>query len=151
MKTDIENATQMSLVLRGINNLLMRATMQQGRKTGIDNYTIMHGWVLGYLCDHKDEDVYQRDIEREFSITRSAVTSVVKSMETNSYIKRVEVEHDARLKKLIITNEGEAMHNKIVDSFKAIDKIMIKNIDDEDYKVFLKVCRQIKDNLGGLL
>lgn len=151
MKTDTEKSSEMGFVLRGINNLLMRATMQQGKKNGIDNCTIMHGWVLGYLCKHKYENIYQRDIERKFSVTRSAVTSIVKNMETNNYIKRVEVEHDARLKKLVITEDGEAMHNKIVDSFKEIDNIMVKNIDDNDYQIFLKVCHQIKDNLQDLL
>ncbi|MEE0929724.1 MAG: MarR family winged helix-turn-helix transcriptional regulator [Acutalibacteraceae bacterium] len=151
MDCDFDNKTDIGIALRSINNLLMRASIQQSKNTGIDNCTFMHGWILGHLCLHKKDDVYQRDIEREFSLTRSAVTSIVKNMEQKGYIKRIEVEHDARLKKLVITSSGEKTHNKIVQSFQEMDKEIINHISDEDYKIFLKVCHQIKDNLHSLL
>ena len=151
MDCDFNNNTDIGIVLRAINNLLMRASIQQSKNFGIDNCTFMHGWILGYLCLHNEDNIYQRDIEREFSLTRSAVTSIVKNMEQKGYIKRIEVEHDARLKKLVITPSGKETHNKIVQNFKEMDKTIINNISDEDYKVFIKVCHQIKNNLHSLL
>ncbi|MEE1057291.1 MAG: MarR family transcriptional regulator [Acutalibacteraceae bacterium] len=151
MDCDFNNNTDIGIVLRAINNLLMRASIQQSKNSGIDNCTFIHGWILGYLCLHNEDNVYQRDIEREFSLTRSAVTSIVKNMEQKGYIKRIEVEHDARLKKLVITSSGEETHNKIVQNFKEMDKTLINHISDEDYKVFIKVCHQIKNNLHSLL
>ncbi|MEE1076912.1 MAG: MarR family winged helix-turn-helix transcriptional regulator [Acutalibacteraceae bacterium] len=151
MGFDIEHSTEFGPVLRSINNLLMRATVQQGKKLNVDNCTIMHGWILGYLCEHKDENVYQRDIEREFCITRSAVTSVVKNMEKYGYIKRLEVEHDARLKQIVITELGEDMHQKLLESVKSLDKEIAKDISDEEYAVFLNVCHKVRNNLKDLL
>lgn len=151
MNCDFDNNTDIGMVLRAINNLLMRASIQQLKNSEIDNCTFMHGWILGHLCLNKENDIYQRDIEREFSLTRSAVTSIVKNMEQKGYIKRIEVEHDARLKKLMITPLGEKTYNKIVQNFKEMDKKIINNISDDDYKVFIKVCHQIKDNLHNLL
>lgn len=148
---DVENSTEFGLVLRSINNLLMRATMQQAKKINADNCTIMHGWILCYLYEHKNENVYQRDIEREFYITRSAVTSLVKSMEKYGYIERLEVEHDARLKQIVITELGEAMHKKIVESVKQLDKEMINGVSDEEYAVFLGVCHKVRNNLKELI
>lgn len=145
------NNKDIGVMLRAINNLLMRASIQQSKNSGIDNCTFMHGWILGYLCLHNEDNVYQRDIEREFSLTRSAVTSIVKNMEQKGYIRRIEVKHDARLKKLVITPSGKETHNKIVQNFKEMDKTIINHISDEDYKVFIKVCHQIKDNLHSLL
>ena len=148
---DFEKRTEAGLVLRSINNFLIRATMQQAKKLEIDNCTMMHGWILGYLCNNKDKNVYQRDIEREFSITRSAVTSIVKAMENSGYINRADVEHDARLKQIVITQKGEEMHKRIVQSLKDIDSRAVNGISESDYQVFLKVCYQIKDNLRSLL
>lgn len=148
---DIENTTEFGLVLRSINNLLMRATVQQGKKLNVDNCTIMHGWILGYLCEHKNENVYQRDIEREFYITRSAVTAVVKNMERYGYIKRLEVEHDARLKQIVITQLGESLHQKIVESAKRLDKKLVTGVTDEEYTVFLNVCHKVRNNLMDIL
>lgn len=143
--------TEISLALRSINNLFMRATVQQAKKYGIDDFTLMHGWILSYLIKHKDENVYQRDIEKKFSITRSAVTAIVKSMERFGYIKRVEVEHDARLKKIVITPVGEEMHKKMTENFAEMDKKMVENISEDDYETFMRVCMQIKNNLNGLI
>ncbi|MEE1282068.1 MAG: MarR family winged helix-turn-helix transcriptional regulator [Acutalibacteraceae bacterium] len=151
MGFDIEHSTEFAPVLRSINNLLMRATVQQGKKLNVDNCTIMHGWILGYLCDHKNENVYQRDIEREFCITRSAVTSVVKNMEKYGYIERIGVEHDARLKQIVITELGENMHQKLLESVKSLDKEITKDISEEEYTVFLNVCHKVRNNLKDLL
>lgn len=150
MNCDFDEATDVTFVLHSINNILMRSTLQQAKKYGIDNCTIMHGWILGFLCENKKIDVYQRDIEREFSVTRSAVTAIVKSIETNGYIKRVEVEHDARLKKLIITPEGEAMHKKIIEIFKKINNDVMQGVPDDEYKNFLNVCTILKGNLSKI-
>ena len=151
MALDVENSTEFGPVLRSINNLLMRATMQQAKRINADNCTIMHGWILNYLYEHKNENVYQRDIEREFYITRSAVTSLVKSMEKYGYIERLEVDHDARLKQIVITELGECMHKKIVESAKQLDNEMINGVSAEEYAVFLKVCHKVRNNLKELI
>lgn len=154
-KIDSENGccnhNDVGLVLRSINNILMRATIKQAKNRGIDGCTIMHGWILSYLIEHKNTDIYQRDIEKKFLITRSAVTATVKNMEKKGYIKRLECEHDARLKKLVITPTGEEIHNRMVENFIEVDKKLIKGIDMNDYQTFIKVCNQIKNNLHSLL
>ena len=46
--------------------------------------------ILGYvdMMDKKGVPVYQKDIEREFKIRRSSVTSVLNTMEKNGFINR---------------------------------------------------------------
>ena len=146
MECDINNQNEAGRVLRSIDHLLIRVNIQQAKKAGIDNCTAMHGWILGYLSRHKNEDVYQRDIEREFSVTRSAVTAVVKKMESCGYIERVEVKHDARLKKLVITDNGEEMYKKIIESFQKTDSIITEGVDKEELSKFFE---SIKSNGKG--
>lgn len=147
----MKNQNEAGKILRSIDHLLIRVNIQQAKKSGIDNCTAMHGWILGYLSRHRNEDIYQRDIEKEFSVTRSAVTAVVKKMENCGYIERVEVKHDARLKKLVITDKGEEMYKKIIESFQKTDSIITEGVYEEEYEVFMTVCRKIRDNLHNLL
>lgn len=67
--------------------------------------------------DRQNKDVYQKDIEAEFKIRRSSVSSVLDTMEKNGFIRRVSVLSDARLKKLVLTDKarqvGETHRNKI--------------------------------------
>ena len=38
---------------------------------GGEDLTMMQCWIIRFLYEHEEEEVYQRDIEAEFSIARS--------------------------------------------------------------------------------
>ena len=71
--------------LRRVDNLIFRRLNQFSRANGVEQTTPMHGWIIGYLYRHRDTPVFQRDIEREFSITRSTVTNILQLMERKGY------------------------------------------------------------------
>ena len=77
-----------------------RKFMEIARANGVEELTSMHGRILGYLYWSRPKDVYQKDIEEHFNITRSSVAGIVKLMEQKGYILRQSVQGDARLKKL---------------------------------------------------
>mgnify|MGYP005751021819 CR=1 FL=1 len=83
--------------LRRVNNLIFRKIGQFSRTNGVEAVTPMHGWIMEYLYRNSDTPVFQRDIEREFSITRSTVTNILQLMERKGYIARQSVEQDAML------------------------------------------------------
>lgn len=78
--------------LRRVNNLIFRKIGQIARTNGVEAVTPMHGWIMEYLYRHSETPVFQRDIEREFSITRSTVTNILQLMERKGYITRQSVE-----------------------------------------------------------
>ena len=55
--------------IRRVDNLIFRKINQFARENGVEQATPMHGWIIEYLYRHRDAAVFQRDIEREFSIT----------------------------------------------------------------------------------
>ena len=86
-----------STVLKSrVDNLIFRRLNQFSRANGVEQTTPMHGWIIEYLYRHRDEPVFQRDIEREFSITRSTVTNILQLMERKGYIQRQSVPQDDR-------------------------------------------------------
>ena len=96
--------------LRRVNNLIFRKIGQIARTNGVEAVTPMHGWIMEYLYRNSDTPVFQRDIEREFSITRSTVTNILQLMERKGYIARQSVAQDARLKQLVLTEKGRQFH-----------------------------------------
>ena len=80
--------------LHRVDNLIFRRLNQFSRANGVEQTTPMHGWIIEYLYRHRDEPVFQRDIEREFSITRSTVTNILQLMERKGYIQRLSVPQD---------------------------------------------------------
>ena len=65
------------------------------------------------MAQNNDKDIYQKDLEKKFSVTRSTASKVVKLMVQKGLIVREEVESDARLKKLILTEKALNMHEAI--------------------------------------
>ena len=53
--------------IRSIDNMLMRKAMamsdEESGKNGM--MPVMQGWIMGYLYDHKEEEIFQRDIEAQ--------------------------------------------------------------------------------------
>lgn len=77
--------------------------------------------MLHYIAENSaKKDVFQRDVENEFHIRRSSVTSLVQQLEKSGLITRVSVDFDARLKKLVLTEKGRQVRNEIgskIDTF----------------------------------
>ena len=34
------------------------------RKSGVDEVTMMHGWIIRYLYENREQDIFQKDIEQ---------------------------------------------------------------------------------------
>ena len=137
--------------IRRVDNLIFRKINQFARENDVEQATPMHGWIIGYLYRHRDTPVFQRDIEREFSITRSTVTNILKLMEKKGYIKRESVPYDARLKKLVLTDTGRELHEKTKDMIDMLEEQTVEGISKEDLDTFYRVIDQVKNNVKNML
>lgn len=133
--------------LRRVDNLIFRKVNQIARANDVEQTTPMHGWIMGYLYRHRDEPVFQRDIEREFSITRSTVTNILQLMERKGYIERRSVPQDARLKQLILTEEGIRIHEKTVLSLRQTEEFVSGILTEEENAEFLRLLEKLREGL----
>lgn len=121
--------------------------MEVARADGLDELTIMHARILGYLYWHPDRDVFQKDIEGTFNITRSSVAGIVKLMEQKGYILRQSVEGDARLKKLSLTPLGAQACERSMAVFQQVENLAVRGLTPEEQKTFFSLCDAIQTNL----
>lgn len=109
--------------------------------------TGMQKLFLGYIWTHKDEDVFQRDLEQEFSIRRATATGILQLMEKNGYIIRTTSERDARLKKITLTDKAHKIHKYSMAQIKNIEEQMRSGISERELNIFFDVLDKIKVNL----
>ena len=133
--------------LRRVNNLIFRRIGQISRANGVEAVTPMHGWIMEYLYRNSDTPVFQRDIEREFSITRSTVTNILQLMERKGYIQRQSVPQDARLKRLILTEEGVRVHEKTMLSLHQTDEFVAGLLTEEENAELLRLLNKLRKGL----
>ena len=91
----------------------------------------VHGWAINYFYENRDRDIFQKDFEEKFLIRRSTASNMLKLMEKDGYIKRVSVENDARLKKIVAARE----------------KRLRKGLTDEELEAFFRIVEKLKKNM----
>ena len=130
--------------IRRVNNLISRRVNHYSRLNGVEDVTAMHGWILAYLYECRDREVFQRDVERAFSITRSTVTNILQLMEKKGYIRRVGVPQDARLTRLVLTEEGAKAHQQIILSFRQTDQFISSLLTEEENAELLRLLNKLR-------
>lgn len=113
-----------------------------------ERLTGMHGWVLGYLYDHDNEDVYQKDIERIAEQRRSTTTAMLQNMEKNGLIIRSSVDCDARLKKITLTEKGRKLQIQVIKNLRDLEQDITKGMTPEEIDTYIALTQKIKNNLS---
>lgn len=142
-----DNERKVGYAIRMQNTAFTRRFVNDGMADGLDEVTIMHGWIMGYLHFNEDKDIYQKTIESQFGICRSSVTSLVKLMEKKGYIKREAVPGDARLKKIVLTPEGRDTAIKVKNTLDDMEMDILKGISKEELDIYFAVADKIMSNL----
>lgn len=143
----MEKKGHIGFQVRHLSKMMRCRLHQKEMASGADPITATHGWIIGYLFDHQNEDIYQKDLEREFHMARSSITGIVQVMENNGYIKRTPVEHDARLKKIELTELGCKFHDTTHENMDELEEEVRKGISQTELDTFFRVLEKMKDNL----
>ena len=89
-------------------------------------------------------------MEQCFKLRRSTVSSLLNTLEKKKLIQRVSVPQDARLKKLILTEEARQIGTSIHGLFADLEAFMFQDISPEDLATLDKVFAQVQRNLNRL-
>jgi DNA-binding MarR family transcriptional regulator len=104
--------------------------------------------ILKFLQNESmSKDVFQRDVEREFRIRKSSVTSVLQLLEKNGYITRECVEEDARLKKIILTDKAIEVNTTIGDVLEKREEKFNDALTEEEIESFFAIMEKISKTL----
>lgn len=100
--------------------------------------------VLIYIEYHEGA-VYQKDIENAFNLRRSTVSKILSLLEKKGYITKQNVETDARLKHIVITEKGRLQLEQVENTFMEINKHLTSNIDPQELDTFYKVLDELSE------
>lgn len=136
--------------LRMLNNAVRRYIDRYAEgKKALDSLSCSNGWIIGYVCEMKEcgKDVYQRDFENNFSITRSTASKVLGLMEKKGLIERISVSHDARLKKIVPTEKSLRIGRIIKDDNEKMERQLNKGFSPQELEQLYGYLERIQNNL----
>ena len=115
----------------------------QGTLSGAQGKTLHFILVRGQECD-----VFQKDIEEEYSLRPPTATKLLKDMEKNGLIYREAVPYDARLKRIVATKKAMQYQELIHQSLEEIEDRLTSGISPQDLAVFFRVINQMIRNMS---
>ncbi len=143
----MEEKKQIGFELRSLNNLIMRK-IENSYETGqIDSITGTNGWIIGFLTINADKEIYQKDLEEQFSITRSTASKVLILMEKKGLIERSGVPHDARLKKLTLTEKARKISELMIANANQFENTLTKGFTEEELEYLYNFIQRMRNNI----
>jgi len=130
-----------------LNNLIHRYFEFSSHKREVETITGNNGWIIGYLSANADKDIYQRDIEKHFTIARSTASKVLRLMEDKGLIQRQAVAHDARLKKIVLTQKAYEVKGLMREDAEMMEQTLTKGFTEEELETLHSYIQRMKDNI----
>lgn len=137
MKKDLHIGKEIDILSNKFKRVINHKISQNG-VTGIQ------GKIIGFIkFESEKRDVFQKDIEEEFDIRRSSVTSVINLLEKKGYVKRVSVLKDARLKKLVLTEKGIELHNEVHKDIVNFENYIKSELTEDELNIFIDILNRL--------
>lgn len=135
--------TELRILSRNINKYFIN----YGNRRKIDKMTGSGGWIIAYIAENYNRDIFQRDLEKEFDITRSTASKNVDLLVENGFIVREPVDYDARLKKLVLTEKSKELFDIMRNDRATLESQMLSGFSEEEKKQLRGFLRRLSANL----
>ena len=113
-----------------------------------DKVTVSQAYVIYFMINTDKEDIFQKDLEKQFDLKRAAISLMLNNMEKNDLIKRVPVSEDARLKKLVLTEKSIALADTITTAIDEIEHTLVEDLTQEEIDNFYTVLNKMRNSLS---
>lgn len=132
--------------LRLIHNLIEETMREHQEEDGLRVTQLQH-WIIRYLHQNQDRDVYQRDLEEMFHTSRATISNTLQVMERNGLITRTNVKQDARLKKLCLTERSVEFSRHAKEHVDQMELLLRKGMTAEEFQTLMELLRRVRHNL----
>ena len=139
-----EHRGEIGFQINGLSHIIRWITHQYAGEDGPRSGSGMYGWLIGFIYENRDKDIYQRDLQQQFSVRRSTMTGILQAMEKDGMIVRRPVEWDARLKKIELTEKAVERQEKFQKNIAKVEARLSSGLTPEEKQTFIALCEKIR-------
>ncbi len=128
-----------------VNKLLI--IDKKGFKIGKKNedLSLLDILVLKNIGTNNVKSIYS--LVKETEIDRGLITSIINKLVASGYIKKEKAKEDKRVSMVILTKEGEEVHNKILKEQSELLDFILNDITLNEEKAILKFLSKINQKI----
>lgn len=140
---------KIGMELRSLNNLIRRYFEFSSHRKEIETITGNNGWIIGFLSENEGREIYQKDLEDHFTITRSTASKVLSLMERKHLIQRQAVAQDARLKKIVLTEKAKKIAGLMCMDAERMERTLLRGFTGEEVETLYSYLERMKKNISS--
>ncbi|WP_125713154.1 MarR family winged helix-turn-helix transcriptional regulator [Companilactobacillus kedongensis] len=96
----------------------------------------------------KDPGMIQREIADALSIRDASVSSMLKNLERDGYVKRRKDRRSDRNKRIFLTDKGDEIIKELGNLFEDVEKQIVKPLENSETKDLLVLLKKIDEELS---
>lgn len=138
-----------SIEIRCLMRKILRFKSIRASQNEMKKQVGTNDWILVYLKEHEGNDVFQRDLEREFNITRSTASKNVDQLVDGGFIERVPVPGDARFKKLVLTGKAREILSIMRSDAEKFENELMRGFSDSEIETMRSYIGRMSANFDS--
>ena len=135
--------------IKKIQSLIRKSIHNSETFKNNEELTNVIGWTIGFISrrNHEGIETYQKDVEKEFKISRSTATGLLQNMEKLDYIYREVSEADSRLKRIVLTDKSIELHKRVILTFDKLESKLLTGFSDTEKDMLFSFLLRLEKNL----
>lgn len=105
------------------------------------------GQMMGYIFEHQDKGVIQKDLADHFGRKGATITSMLQGLEKKGYIKRVIPKENERQKNIYLLKKGTDLVEEFKDIFLGVEKSITQGLTEAESETFMKLLIKVKETM----
>ncbi len=121
--------------------------LSNSSKSSLKPPTITQARIIDYILSHKNQKVYQKDLEKALNLRRATVSEVLNTMEKKGIIERHKNPNDTRCNQICLKELDKDRQQEFQKNIQNIEKILTENISEEELEAFSLTLKKMQTNL----
>lgn len=136
--------TPYSNLFQSIGIKIKRRADESIQKLGLNS---QQGRTIGYIYEHQDQGVIQKDLADAFNRRGASITSMLQGLEKKGYIERKIPAENERQKNIYVLPKGEALIDAFNQTFGAVEEEIVKSLTEEEKQTLIKLLSKVNQSL----
>ncbi|WPC42599.1 MarR family winged helix-turn-helix transcriptional regulator [Clostridium sp. JS66] len=136
--------TPYSQLIRSIAIKMKLSSDEKVKKLGLNS---QQGRMIGYIYEHQDSGIIQKDLARAFQRTEASITSMLQGLEKKGYIERRIPKENERQKHIYVLPKGAELIEDFNKSVVDTEENIIASLTEQEKETLLALLLKVDRNL----
>lgn len=130
-----------------IRSIALKAKFRADKKINELGLNSQQGRMIGYIYEHQDEGIIQKDLADAFQRKGASITSMLQGLEKKGYIERRIPKDNERQKNIYVLPKGVALINDFNEIFLEVEESITKNLSNKEKEELLSLLIKVNKSL----